>query len=36
MDDDGQIVVDTDPSEVSAVARNLVDVFGAKRHVKNW
>jgi len=28
MNDDGQIVIDTDPSEVSAVARKLVDAFG--------
>jgi transcriptional/translational regulatory protein YebC/TACO1 len=28
MNDDGQIIIDTDPSEVSAVAQKLVDAFG--------
>jgi transcriptional/translational regulatory protein YebC/TACO1 len=28
MNDDGQIIIDTDPSEISAVALKLVDAFG--------
>lgn len=28
MNDDGQIIVDTDPSEISAVAQKLIDAFG--------